>query len=247
MPGEADDEVARPPGRQLEQRAAVDEPCGDVAHVVDRASRSGTHRRPGRRAPPGAAASSGSGLARAPGQVREQPRARARRRLRRRAATSARRRCAPCTRGPPSSSRVDRSRVTRSTTAGPVRNIRASVPAMIVRSPSAGEYAAPPAHGPPMTLICGTRRQRLRAEDRRVRVERGDALLQAGAAGVREADDRHAGRVGARDRAGDRVPARARRASRLKPAVLRPRERRAAVDAPGARRPRRRRPRCATA
>ncbi len=49
-----------------------------------------------------------------------------------------------------------RSRVTFSTTAGPVRNMRASGPAITVRSPRAGEYAAPPAHGPPITLICGT-------------------------------------------------------------------------------------------
>src|SRR5919202_152921 len=62
-----------------------------------------------------------------------------------------------CTFGPPSSSAVTCSRVTRSTIAGPVRNIFASGPAMTVRSPSAGEYAAPPAHGPPITLICGTR------------------------------------------------------------------------------------------
>ena len=49
-----------------------------------------------------------------------------------------------------------RSRVTRSTIRGPVRNRRASGPAMIVRSPSAVEYAAPPAHAPLTTLICGT-------------------------------------------------------------------------------------------
>src|SRR3954447_6327800 len=64
--------------------------------------------------------------------------------------------CLACTFGPPRSSAVMRSRVTFSTTAGPVRNMRASGPAMTVRSPSAGEYAAPPAHGPPITLICGT-------------------------------------------------------------------------------------------
>ena len=37
---------------------------------------------------------------------------------------------------------------------GPVRNICAPGPAIITRSPSAGEYAPPPAHGPPMTEIC---------------------------------------------------------------------------------------------
>jgi hypothetical protein len=62
----------------------------------------------------------------------------------------------PWTFAPPSSIALTFSRVTRSTTAGPVRNIFASEPAITVRSPSAGEYAAPPAHGPPITLICGT-------------------------------------------------------------------------------------------
>ncbi len=46
------------------------------------------------------------------------------------------------------------SRVTRSMIFGPVRNMRDSAPAIITRSPSAGEYAPPPAHGPPMTEIC---------------------------------------------------------------------------------------------
>ena len=55
---------------------------------------------------------------------------------------------------PPSSSAVTTSRVTRSMIFGPVRNICASGPAIITRSPSAGAYAAPPAHGPPMTEIC---------------------------------------------------------------------------------------------
>ena len=49
---------------------------------------------------------------------------------------------------------------------------------------------------PAMTEICGTRAVRLRAEDRRVGVQRRRALLQSRAAGVREADDGRAGAVG---------------------------------------------------
>ena len=55
---------------------------------------------------------------------------------------------------------------------------------------------------------------RLRAEDPRVGVQRADALLQPGAARVREADDRHAELGGLVDRAGDRLAAAPHRGSR---------------------------------
>ena len=61
----------------------------------------------------------------------------------------------PCTSAPPSSSWVTRRPVTDSTTSGPVRYIRAVSRTMNTKSASAGEYAAPPAHGPRITLICG--------------------------------------------------------------------------------------------
>ena len=48
------------------------------------------------------------------------------------------------------------SRVTFAMTRGPVRNICAPSPTIITSVPSDGEYAAPPAHGPQMTLIWGT-------------------------------------------------------------------------------------------
>src|SRR5918998_6136828 len=61
-----------------------------------------------------------------------------------------------CTRDPPRSAAVTISRVTRAMTRGPVRNICESSPTIITSVPSDGEYAAPPAQGPQMTLICGT-------------------------------------------------------------------------------------------
>ncbi len=51
---------------------------------------------------------------------------------------------------------VTTSRVTFAITRGPVRNICAPSPTIITSVPSDGEYAAPPAHGPQMTLIWGT-------------------------------------------------------------------------------------------
>ena len=59
--GEADDEVARPARGELEQRAAVDQPRGDVAHVVDRALALGQRSRRDRRGPGRAGGYSGSG------------------------------------------------------------------------------------------------------------------------------------------------------------------------------------------
>jgi hypothetical protein len=69
---------------------------------------------------------------------------------------------------------------------------------------------------------------RLRAEDRAVGVQRADALLQAGAARVREAHDRHAELVGVLDRPGDRLAAADAQRAALERPVLRP----GADDAP---------------
>ncbi len=41
-------------------------------------------------------------------------------------------------------------------TSGPAMNIVAVRSTMMMKSVSAGEYAAPPAHGPAMIEICGT-------------------------------------------------------------------------------------------
>ena len=56
---------------------------------------------------------------------------------------------------PPSSSRVTSSPVTVFTTSGPVMNMCECSFTMKMKSVMAGEYTAPPAHGPRITLICG--------------------------------------------------------------------------------------------
>ncbi len=56
---------------------------------------------------------------------------------------------------PPSSSEVTCSPVTCAMTLGPVMNMWAWR-VWMMKSVSAGEYAAPPAHGPAMIEICGT-------------------------------------------------------------------------------------------
>ena len=61
----------------------------------------------------------------------------------------------PCTLAPPSSSCETVSPVTVFTTPGPVRNIYEVSLIMTVKSVRAGEYTAPPAHGPKMPDICG--------------------------------------------------------------------------------------------
>ena len=61
-----------------------------------------------------------------------------------------------CTLAPPSSSDVTVSPVTLFTTAGPVRNMYDVFFTMMVKSVNAGEYTAPPAHGPKIPEICGT-------------------------------------------------------------------------------------------
>ena len=60
-----------------------------------------------------------------------------------------------CASAPPSSSAVTSSPVTDLMTPGPVMNIWAFF-VMMMKSVSAGEYEAPPAHGPAMTATCGT-------------------------------------------------------------------------------------------
>ena len=61
-----------------------------------------------------------------------------------------------CVAAPPSSSNVTSSPVTVFTTSGPVMNMY-DVPSTIsTKSVIAGEYTAPPAHGPITRLSCGT-------------------------------------------------------------------------------------------
>ena len=57
---------------------------------------------------------------------------------------------------PPSSSCVTSSPVTDAITSGPVMNICDVLCVMKMKSVIAGEYTAPPAHGPMTTEICGT-------------------------------------------------------------------------------------------
>ena len=57
---------------------------------------------------------------------------------------------------PPSSSSVTSSPVTVFTTSGPVMNMCEVSRTMKMKSVMAGLYTAPPAHGPRITLICGT-------------------------------------------------------------------------------------------
>ena len=56
---------------------------------------------------------------------------------------------------PPSSSSVTSSPVTVFTTSGPVMNMWLLSRTMKIKSVIAGEYTAPPAHGPRITEICG--------------------------------------------------------------------------------------------
>ena len=62
---------------------------------------------------------------------------------------------------------------------------------MMLKSVIAGEYTAPPAHGPMIAEICGhdARGQRVAQEDVRVAAEREHAFLNPRAAGVVQADD----------------------------------------------------------
>ncbi len=60
-----------------------------------------------------------------------------------------------CEIAPPSSSAVTSSWVTVLTTSGPVTNMYDVSLTMKMKSVIAGEYTAPPAHGPIITEICG--------------------------------------------------------------------------------------------
>ena len=63
---------------------------------------------------------------------------------------------AACVAAPPSSSNVTSSPVTVFTTSGPVMNMYDEPSTMKMKSVIAGEYTAPPAHGPMTSEICGT-------------------------------------------------------------------------------------------
>jgi hypothetical protein len=62
----------------------------------------------------------------------------------------------PCVAAPPRSSAVTFSWVTALMTSGPVTNMYDVFLTMNTKSVMAGEYTAPPAHGPMMAEICGT-------------------------------------------------------------------------------------------
>ena len=62
---------------------------------------------------------------------------------------------AACAPAPPSSSSLITSPVAALITSGPAMNMCAVRSTMTMKSVSAGEYAAPPAHGPATTEICG--------------------------------------------------------------------------------------------
>ena len=96
---------------------------------------------------------------------------------------------------PPSSSKVTSSPVTVLITSGPVMNMWLVPSTMRVKSVIAGEYTAPPAAGPMIRLICGMTPEArvLRKKISREQAERGDALLDAGAAAVVDPDDGAAG------------------------------------------------------
>ena len=61
-----------------------------------------------------------------------------------------------CDRAPPRSSIDTSSPVTVLITSGPVMNMCELWSTITVKSVIAGEYTAPPAHGPMTRLICGT-------------------------------------------------------------------------------------------
>ena len=61
-----------------------------------------------------------------------------------------------CVIAPPSSSLVTSSCVTALMTSGPVMNMYEVLFTIRMKSVMAGEYTAPPAHGPMMAEICGT-------------------------------------------------------------------------------------------
>ena len=96
--------------------------------------------------------------------------------------------------GPPSCSAVTFSPVTCLITCGPVMNICA-LRVWMMKSVSAGLYAAPPAQGPQISEICGTAPDSITfgVKDFAVAGERIDALLHARAAGIVDEDERRSG------------------------------------------------------
>ena len=98
-----------------------------------------------------------------------------------------------CGSGPPSRAMSTSSPVTLRTTSGPVTKIRPWSD-RITTSVRAGPYAAPPAAGPSTTEICGTCPGGTGhgGEHGADRVQALDALRQPRAAGVPQADHRHA-------------------------------------------------------
>ena len=79
----------------------------------------------------------------------------------RHSASSCARKCATpdvslCVIAPPSCSLVTSSCVTVLITSGPVMNMYDVLSTIRMKSVIAGEYTAPPAHGPMMAEICGT-------------------------------------------------------------------------------------------
>src|SRR5512146_2649704 len=81
--------------------------------------------------------------------------------IERHSASSCARKCATpevelCVVAPPNSSLVTSSCVTALITSGPVMNMYDVLSTIRMKSVIAGEYTAPPAHGPMMAEICGT-------------------------------------------------------------------------------------------
>ena len=66
-----------------------------------------------------------------------------------------------CAIAPPSSSKPTSSPVTALMTSGPVMNMCEVPLTIMMKSVMAGEYTAPPAHGPMISEICGTTPERL--------------------------------------------------------------------------------------
>ena len=99
---------------------------------------------------------------------------------------------------PPSSSRVTSSPVTVFTTSGPVMNMWLVWLTMKMKSVMAGEYTAPPAHGPMITLIWGMTPEAVHVamEDPAVGVQRHHAFLDAGPGAVVQPDHGHADGLG---------------------------------------------------
>ena len=99
-----------------------------------------------------------------------------------------------CVIAPPSSSAVTSSCVTVFTTSGPVTNMYEESLTMKMKSVIAGEYTAPPAQGPMISGDLGNDAggQDVPLEDVGITAQRGDAFLDARAAGVVQPDHRRA-------------------------------------------------------